>query len=426
MTRFAPAAPSWLSLTPFDARASWTGSFSEAPDVPIRIEAAAWRGRPVYFQVIGPWSRPSRIQPQADDRRPTARPGLTSWVSSPSSSASRWSLRGATSARAEPMSGARRGRARSVFGCALVDWACRANHVPDVTAELTSFSWAISAAAFSGRRFLGALRGARASRPATMAPEHDQLEPPAQRRHPASARRRTSARRRGVRRGLHHPLPGPLSSGGIGYSPLALMSVVDIPRMVAMFIIPVIGSSQLAMGMFFVFFLLRVVLRRLWLAAIVFTVAGRASRDARLSPAPARRSARSRSVRPHHLHPEPVRRPADARRHLREHDAAGFSADDESRDVVRGEYALRVRQHRRAHRVRAVHGDRPATARRGRLSRASLARRAITASLQRTRPRLAAPARTTGARPASNPASTALEAASRGQASNLRSRACTS
>jgi hypothetical protein len=44
--------------------------------------------------------------------------------------------------------------------------------------------------------------------------------------------------------------------------------------MVATFIFPVISSSQLAMGFFFVFFLLRVVLRRPWLAAIVFTVLG--------------------------------------------------------------------------------------------------------------------------------------------------------
>ena len=63
MTRFTPAEPHWLPLVSFDARAAWTGSYAHAPQVPLRIEAASWRGRPVNFQVIGPWSRPERIEP---------------------------------------------------------------------------------------------------------------------------------------------------------------------------------------------------------------------------------------------------------------------------------------------------------------------------------------------------------------------------
>ena len=47
-----------------------------------------------------------------------------------------------------------------------------------------------------------------------------------------------------------------------------------LPRMMSTFVGSVIDSSQLAMGMFFVFFLLRVLLRRPWLAAIVFIALG--------------------------------------------------------------------------------------------------------------------------------------------------------
>jgi serine/threonine-protein kinase len=61
MTRFASAEPQWVSLTPFDARASWTGSYASATEVPMRIEAASWRGKPVFFRVIGPWSKPERM-----------------------------------------------------------------------------------------------------------------------------------------------------------------------------------------------------------------------------------------------------------------------------------------------------------------------------------------------------------------------------
>jgi hypothetical protein len=63
MPRFATAEPHWIPLASFDAWAAWTGSSAHAPEVPLRIEAASWRGRPVSFQVLGPWSRPERMQP---------------------------------------------------------------------------------------------------------------------------------------------------------------------------------------------------------------------------------------------------------------------------------------------------------------------------------------------------------------------------
>lgn len=57
-----PATPQWTPVVAFDARAAWTGAFPEAPDIPVRIEAAAWRGKPVHFQYVFPWMRPDRMQ----------------------------------------------------------------------------------------------------------------------------------------------------------------------------------------------------------------------------------------------------------------------------------------------------------------------------------------------------------------------------
>jgi hypothetical protein len=31
--------------------------------VKLRVEAAAWRGRPVWFSIVGPWTVASRMQP---------------------------------------------------------------------------------------------------------------------------------------------------------------------------------------------------------------------------------------------------------------------------------------------------------------------------------------------------------------------------
>ena len=66
MTRFTSAEPQWISLAPFDARAAWTGSYASAPEIPMRIEAASWRGKPVFFRLIGPWSKPERMQQSAE------------------------------------------------------------------------------------------------------------------------------------------------------------------------------------------------------------------------------------------------------------------------------------------------------------------------------------------------------------------------
>jgi serine/threonine-protein kinase len=60
-SQFRPAEPQWLSLAAFDVRAAWTGTWPGSGR-PLRIEAAAWRGRPVYFSEIGAWTTPSRMQ----------------------------------------------------------------------------------------------------------------------------------------------------------------------------------------------------------------------------------------------------------------------------------------------------------------------------------------------------------------------------
>ena len=70
-SKWPPAQPSWTPPVYSDARAAWTGSLTERPDVAMRIEAAAYRGKPVYFQLIAPWTLPDRMQryqPTAGER----------------------------------------------------------------------------------------------------------------------------------------------------------------------------------------------------------------------------------------------------------------------------------------------------------------------------------------------------------------------
>jgi serine/threonine-protein kinase len=52
--RFTPAAPRALPPAYADARGAWNGTHPD-DGTPIRVEAAAWRGTPVFFQIAAPW-----------------------------------------------------------------------------------------------------------------------------------------------------------------------------------------------------------------------------------------------------------------------------------------------------------------------------------------------------------------------------------
>jgi hypothetical protein len=58
---FSPAEPQWLPPSYADARAAWVEIKPERPDRPLSVEAAALRGRLVFFELAGPWSRPPRM-----------------------------------------------------------------------------------------------------------------------------------------------------------------------------------------------------------------------------------------------------------------------------------------------------------------------------------------------------------------------------
>src|SRR6266545_6564112 len=60
---FAPAEPRWLPPFYADSRTAWAEGQPERPDRPLGVEAAAHGGRPVYFELVGPWSRPPRMPP---------------------------------------------------------------------------------------------------------------------------------------------------------------------------------------------------------------------------------------------------------------------------------------------------------------------------------------------------------------------------
>jgi protein kinase-like protein len=51
----------WTPRGDADVRAAWEGPMPGVPGVEARVEAAAYRGRPILFSVLAPWTRPGRV-----------------------------------------------------------------------------------------------------------------------------------------------------------------------------------------------------------------------------------------------------------------------------------------------------------------------------------------------------------------------------
>jgi serine/threonine-protein kinase len=62
-----PTDPRWNPESYADTKAAWEGSLPDVPNVPIRIEAAAYQGKPVSFNVIYPWTRQERMAQTASN-----------------------------------------------------------------------------------------------------------------------------------------------------------------------------------------------------------------------------------------------------------------------------------------------------------------------------------------------------------------------
>jgi hypothetical protein len=152
MAQFKPDDPQWTSLAATDFRAAWTGKYPGVSDLPIRVEAAAFHGRPVHFEVVWPWTRPSRVA--GSNAATLARQAATlsqsllyflvmaiaAVLARFNFKAGRGDLRGAT-------------RLGLYMGSvSLLKWALSAHHVADAQ-EQNLFTAALADAAYGGLRY---------------------------------------------------------------------------------------------------------------------------------------------------------------------------------------------------------------------------------------------------------------------------------
>jgi hypothetical protein len=63
MAAFSPVPPQWTPADYADTRMAWEGSLPDAAASRVRVEAATYRGKPVAFSIVGPWTRETRADP---------------------------------------------------------------------------------------------------------------------------------------------------------------------------------------------------------------------------------------------------------------------------------------------------------------------------------------------------------------------------
>ncbi len=140
---FTDATPARTPPVYADQRAAWEGPMPQRPDVKLRVEAAAYRGRPVAFKVIGPWT----IAPGEDIRPTTA---LQRAVSVAGTVVVLSLLAGAVllvRANLKSGRGDRRGANRIallLLGVSLASWVLGARHSYDVEVETGRFFIALA------------------------------------------------------------------------------------------------------------------------------------------------------------------------------------------------------------------------------------------------------------------------------------------
>jgi hypothetical protein len=144
--QFKTTEPIWTSLAASDTRAAWNGAWPGS-NRPLHVEAAAFQGKPVFFSLIGPWTRPQRMRPDPPTT-PGRRAGnllllamTLSVVAGAVLIARRNYVRG---------SGDRRGASRLAsvtFATLMGLWLCR-SHIAPTLDSLLPFFLAISTALF--------------------------------------------------------------------------------------------------------------------------------------------------------------------------------------------------------------------------------------------------------------------------------------
>jgi serine/threonine-protein kinase len=147
--QFKPAEPRWVPPVNSDARLAWEGPTPGAPDIPVRLEAASYRGKPVSFGLFWPWNRPLRSQPfQASASERASQSIVLSLVVSALVAAVAMARRNLRAGRVDHRGALR--LAGAIFFVQLVGSMAAAAHFADVSKEWSLIERLLGGALYAG------------------------------------------------------------------------------------------------------------------------------------------------------------------------------------------------------------------------------------------------------------------------------------
>ncbi len=128
-SQFQPTQPLWNTLASSDTRAAWTGAWP-GTSRPLRIEAASWRGKPVFFSLIGSWTKPQRAKANEQTVQDKIRSALgVGLLGAMVLAAALLARRNYRQGRGDRIGAAR--LAAFMFCFEMLLWLCRCHFVPD-------------------------------------------------------------------------------------------------------------------------------------------------------------------------------------------------------------------------------------------------------------------------------------------------------
>lgn len=147
-----PSEPRWAPPVASEVRMAWDGTpWPGRP--PVRVEAAAFHGRPVYVVVLGPWNKPTRMPDKGDPRKGSLRVAIGAVVGNLLVSGVFVIAVVLAHRNLRLGRGHRRGAFRvaaAFVALAVLGWLFQAHHVADVAGEWRLFLVNVSVSVLGG------------------------------------------------------------------------------------------------------------------------------------------------------------------------------------------------------------------------------------------------------------------------------------
>jgi hypothetical protein len=151
--RFKPSPPEAFMPVYADSRMAWSGSYEEGRPDKLRVEAAALNGRPVSFQILGPWQQPEIAAKPRGERFANIVGEVLLIALLVAAALVAW--RNVRLGRGDKKAAWR--IAAMLFAAGVASWALVASHVPmlgELYLMLMGLSWASFQAGFVGLLYL--------------------------------------------------------------------------------------------------------------------------------------------------------------------------------------------------------------------------------------------------------------------------------